>query len=530
MANPTDQGTAVQPPVGPRRRLRWWPLLIVFVAAAGALVWVWGFYGRQRQDRNLASEIILLLAGFLVVVWAALLSRLPWKSRLVLVGSLVLPVLLIASLFRIQGVTGDLVPVLRWRWGPAAWNTPGGGLRSAATNAPGRVGGLTTNSPQCLGPNRNGTLAGPRLARDWQAQPPERLWRQPVGTGWSGFAVAGNRAITLEQRGDNETVTCYELFSGAPLWSYGYPAHFQSTLAGEGPRATPTIVESHVYTLGSGGLLSCLELETGKPIWAKDIVKDNGAQAEVWGMTSSPLVVGDLVVVSAGGKDQRSLVAYRAADGTFAWGGGTDGAGYSSALLAELAGVRQIVIFNAGGVFGHDPATGGVLWHHPWPGGHPHVSVPLVLGPDRLLVSSGYGTGSESIHLQKGADGKLGATRIWKSNRLKAKFTNLVCRNGFIYGLDDGIMACLDAATGEQKWKEGRYGHGQELLVGDLLLVGTETGEMILLDPQPQAARELSRFAALEGKTWNPPALAGEYLVVRNDKQAACYRLPLARP
>jgi outer membrane protein assembly factor BamB len=257
-------------------------------------------------------------------------------------------------------------------------------------------------------------------------------------------------------------------------------------------------------------------------------VQDNQSHVPDWGMSCSPLVTGGLVIVSAGGKKDRSLVAYRAETGEFVWGGGTHGAGYSSPLATTLAGVGQILIFNSGGVLAHDATDGKVLWKYPWPGGHPHVSTPIVLPEDRVLVSSGYGVGSELLKIAKDSAGQLSATRLWKSNRLKAKFANLVHHDGYIYGLDDGIMVCLDAATAEQKWKEGRYGHGQEILAGDLLLVMAETGEVILLEPTPKEPRELTRFAALHGKTWNPPALAGDFLLVRNDKEAACYRLPVA--
>ena len=194
-------------------------------------------------------------------------------------------------------------------------------------------------------------------------------------------------------------------------------------------------------------------------------MRDNQAEINEWGMSCSPLVVDDLVVVSAGGRNDRSLVAYRAGTGEFAWGAGSDCAGYSSPRLATLAGIPQILIFNSGGVSAHELSHGKTLWTYHWPGGHPHVSMPVVLPDDRVLVSSGYGVGSELIKITKDAEGKFTATRLWKSNRLKAKFTNVVYRDGFIYGLDDGTMVCLDAATGEQKWKEGRYGHGQEILV-----------------------------------------------------------------
>lgn len=351
-----------------------------------------------------------------------------------------------------------------------------------------------------------------------------------MGLGWSGFAIEGTRAITQEQQGGEEAVNCYDLLSGRLVWNHTCRARFQSTLAGEGPRATPTIVGTRVFTLGSTGILQCLELETGREVWSRNILEENHARLEEWGMSCSPLVVDGLVVVSAGGRDNRSLVAYRAADGSFGWGAGSDGAGYSSPVLVTLMGVRQIIIFNSGGIFAHEPATGSILWRHPWPGGHPHVSTPIVLPGERLLISSGYGFGSELVQLAMDAAGKFTAARLWKSTRLKAKFTGVVHRDGFIYGLDDGVMACLDAADGSQRWKQGRYGHGQEILVGDLLLVGAESGEVLLLDPAPQESRELTRFPALRGKTWNPPALAGPYLLVRNDKEAACYQLPILAP
>ena len=439
--------------------------------------------------------------------------------------------ILVPLAFRIHGVTGDLVPILEWRW----QNRELASLKTSRHDGPlppakSNTVRFTNDYPQFLGPHRNSTVDQPRLARDWKSQPPRRLWMQPVGTAWSGFAIAGPRAITAEQRGQNEAVVCYDLISGAVIWSYAYEAHFQSSLAGEGPRATPTVAGPRVYTVGSTGRLNCLELETGTLLWSKDLVRDNQAELNEWGVACSPLVAEGLVVVSVGGHNNRSLVAYRTATGEFAWGAGTDGAGYSSPFLTTLAEVPQILIFNSGGVSAHAPADGKILWKYPWPGGHPHVSMPIVLPEDRVLISSGYGVGSELVKIKRDSQGDFTATRIWKSNRLKAKFTNLVYHEGFIYGLDDGIMVCLDASNGELKWKEGRYGHGQEILVQDSLLVMAESGDIILLDPNPRQCQELTRFSIFRDKTWNPPALAGEYLLVRNDKEAACFKLPIARP
>ncbi len=529
MNESSDQGGNPPAEAAPRRSLRWWPVPVILALAAGAVIWVWQSYGRQRQDRNIATAVIGLITLLLLLLWCLFFSRLRWRIRLGVFGGLIGLVLLVMALFRFHGVTGDLVPVLQWRWEHPSWTSRADPNKPLMSTLEAHGNQLTNDWPQFLGPHRNSMVEQPGLARNWTAPAPQRLWLRSVGPGWSGFAVTGSRAITQEQRGEDETVTCYDLLTGIPLWSHAYPAHFQSPLAGEGPRATPTIVGHRVYALGATGVLSCLELETGKPLWSKDIAQDNQAKVDEWGMSCSPLIVEDLVVVSAGGRDNRSLVAYRAATGDFVWGNGTEGAGYSSPCLVTLAGAAQILIFNSGGVSAHDPMTGTNLWKYHWPGGHPHVSMPIVIPGNRLLVSSGYGVGSELLQIQKDASGAFSAIRIWKSNRLKAKFTDLVFRDGFIYGLDDGIMACLDALSGEQKWKEGRYGHGQEILAGDVLVVTAESGEVIMLDPNPQQPRELTRFSALQGKTWNPPALAGQYLLVRNDKQAACYRLPVAQ-
>ena len=517
------------PEASGQRPIRWWPALVILLLANGAVLWVRSAYGRNRQDQNIATANILIVSFLLLLLWWLLLSRLRRKVRLGVVGVVAGLVGLTPLLFRIHGVTGDLVPILEWRWQRKMIPAVSGRVRFSSSNAATQPIELTNDYPQFLGPHRNATVDQPRLARDWQAQPPQRLWRQPVGPGWSGFAVAGSSAITQEQRGENEAVVCYDLVSGALTWCYAYPAHYQSSLAGEGPRATPTVVGKRVYALGSTGILNCLDLDTGKSIWAHDIVQENHSQVSEWGISGSPLVVDELVVVSAGGKNNRSLVAYQAQSGKFVWGAGNDDAGYSSPCLATLAAISQILIFNSGGVCAHAPADGRVLWKYPWPGGHPHVAVPVVLPDDRVLVSSGYSIGSELLKIEKDSEGNLTATRLWKSNRLKANFTNVVYRGGFIYGLDDGIMVCMDASNGQQKWKQGRYGHGQEILVADLLLVTAESGEVILLEPTPEESRELAHFSALKEKTWNPPALAGQFLLVRNDKQAACYRLPVLK-
>ena len=295
-------------------------------------------------------------------------------------------------------------------------------------------------------------------------------------------------------------------------------------------------MEDRVYTLGATGILNCLDLATGERVWSEDILYDNDAEIASWGISGSPLVLDDLVVVSAGGGAGKSLVAYHKDTGERIWRDGSSPAGYSSPLIATLAGVPQILIFNYGSVAAHAPNGGQILWQHPWPSGTECISQPVPLPDDRLFVSSGYGIGCKLFQIAHDEDNQLKATLVWETPRLKAKFTNVIHRDGYIYGLDDGVLVCLDLADGQRRWKRGRYGHGQVILVDDpdeirdengLLLVSAESGDVLLVEVNPNESKELARLPALASKTWNNPALAGQYLLVRNDREAACYELPL---
>ena len=523
------------------RATRVWPAAAILVVggawAAGA--WLVGDVIRQqRVERTLMAAGVTMLA---LLFWLLFLSRLSWKVRGAAVGVAVLAAASAAVLFRIRGVTGDLVPIVEPRWAAppeqrleapaAATPTPTPSSTTPADPTPLPPATVPRRAvhdfPQFLGPQRDGTVNGIRLARDWSRNPPRLVWRHAVGVGWSGFAVAGDMAVTQEQHGDDERIVAYDLQTGRVLWAHADRARYETVIAGVGPRATPTVAGGSVYTLGATGILNALDLETGRRLWSKDLLADNGARSPEWGKSCSPLVVDDLVVLSAGGSGGRSLVAYRRETGERAWGAGDDGSSYSSPLLVELAGRRQIVILNAGSVAGHDPATGALLWQHPWPPTQPNVSLPLPLARGRLLVSAGYGIGSKVIEVSAGEDGAWHARLVWESPRLKSKFANLLLHRGLVYGLDDGVLVCLDPATGERRWKAGRYGHGQMLLVGDLLLVQTEEGEIVLIEPGADGHVELARHQALDSHTWNPPALAGRLLLVRNEREAALYELPV---
>ena len=523
---------------------RWWPAVVIIAGFALALVVIWATGSDNQQYRVLRTLTAISASTLLIVAWALFFSRLAKRTRLLIFGGLVGAALLFSVSFRFSQFSGNMVPIFEWRWAKRTLPTADRqALKPTGELAPHPLAKLSF--PQFLGPNRDCKIPGPNLATDWDAAPPRKLWRQPIGAAWSGFAVAAQHAVTQEQRGENEAVVCYDLQSGAVLWLHTDSGQYKTAIAGEGPRATPTIHNGKVYTLGATGVLNCLELTTGKPVWQRHIAIDAGLdldapvdqsglssnrnKAKEWGYASSPLIVDDKVVVSAGGENGKSLFAYDTAGGEPVWSGGNSRAGYSSARLAKLHGETQILIFNQNGLSAHSPQNGSVPWEFDWSAPFPHVSMPVTLPGNRILLSLGYGKGSKLLQVDF-SGGIFSAKELWRSNRMKAKFTNLIFHDGHFYGLDDGIFACIDAQRGRRKWKDGRYGHGQILLRGGHILVMAENGDVVLLEANPEKQVELTKFAALDGKTWNPPALAGDYLLVRNHREAACYKLPLAKP
>lgn len=504
----------------PRRPIRWWPALVVLAIAGTRLAMVWLRAAPSTQARVVPTLKVMVLAAVLLLLWSVLFSRLPGRTRLAILLAVLLAGAVLRLTVRITGVSGNVVPILAWRWsGRAVLEDPGGAVaRSAVTATP-------SDYPQFYGPHRDATLAGPRLARDWQAQPPRLVWRRDVGEAWSSFAVVGTAAVTQEQRGEEEVVVRYDLATGREVWTHSDRTALVTTIGGRGPRATPTIADGRVYALGATGVLNCLDLESGELIWSRDLIGDHQVRLADYGMPASPLLVGDLVVVQLA-RVGSGLAAHRRSDGTPVWRTGEDSGSYSSPILATLAGRPQILIVNQRSIAGHEPETGARLWREPWPHPGEKITPPLLLGDDRLLVSAGYGAGSRLLRVRPG-EGDLVVDELWESPRLKSKFASMVLHAGTVYGLDDGVLTAIDPESGERLWKHGRYGHGQLILVGDLLLIQTEKGDVVLVEATPEEHRELARLAALTGKTWNPPALAGSHLLVRNNRQAACYELPV---
>jgi outer membrane protein assembly factor BamB len=485
----------------------------------------------------------LLLALFVPssfwVAWLAWMFYRPWSwgARVGILLGCVLAAVPFPLLVEIAGLTGAANVNFVWRRG--APTTPDAEI-AAATPADESAGavdfGQTTahDYPQYLGPDRSGVVSGVALSPDWQKRPPREVGRQPVGEGWGAFAVVGDYCVTQEQRGEDEAIVCRRVSDGAIVWTHSYPARFDatdggSTMGGTGPRATPAIARGRVYAVGATGIFHCLEGASGKVLWSTDIQKDHDGRRISHGNCGSPLVIDDRVIVAPTGNPAACLAAYDAETGQPIWHSGKHPASYGSPALVELGGRRQILLYTDNGVEAHDLATGDFLWDHTWTN---HVRVncsqPLVIDASagRILVCTGYDNGSVLLEVSS-AGTEWSVREIWKSPReMKTKFTTAVRLEGAVYGLDDGILACIDLETGKRRWKGGRYQHGQILLAGKLLLVQAESGEVVLVRPDPRKLDELGRIPALSGKTWNNLALAGRNLLVRHDHEAACFELP----
>jgi len=379
------------------------------------------------------------------------------------------------------------------------------------------------------GPGRDGRYTARPIRTDWPVGGLTPLWKEPVGGGYASFTTARingvDLAFTLEQRADQEVAAAYDVATGHEQWTTEWPAYFREFMGGDGPRATPTYFDGYVYAQGALGELRALDAATGGTIWRTNILDDAGASNRQWGMAVSPLIVADTLVTLPGGSNGRSVVAYNHRTGTQVWSALDDRQAYSSPMLVTIGGVRQILVLSASRLMGLSPENGAVFWEYPWVTMYDvNAGQPMVIGDNRVFVSSGYDHGAAVIDITM--RGPKGAVReIWKNNRMKNQFTSSVLFEGHIYGLDESILACIDAGTGAVKWKGGRYGYGQIVLASGHIIVLTEGGDLALVRAMPERHEELARFPVLDGKTWNHPAFSDGRLLVRNLREMAAFDL-----
>jgi outer membrane protein assembly factor BamB len=508
------------------------------------------------------------IMGLLWLVFCSRFSRpVVWVTTalvLMMIGGTV------GSIRRIH-FSGDSLGSIEWKWQKTAdqrleeYQQSLNAKQAGAAAAPAEIAIAPDDMPSFRGPARDGVVTGPPLCQDWQASPPKVDWKHEVGGGYAQPVVVGNFLVTIEQRRDSEVVAAYDAGTGRELWTYSSPGKFDETLGGPGPRATPTIHDGRIYSLGALGHLACLDLATGNKIWARELLQELNVSNQEWGITSSPLVDGERLIVNVGGYYGGGLVAVALSNGSDLWksegiaavkdhppkvaaieleksgdvvpadsdhappanaNGGRNRAGYAAPIVVTLGGVRQILNFDGMGLWGHDDADGHILWFYHFENG-PGVNAaqPILLPNDRVLISASYGVGSKLLKVNQ-ADGKWSIDVLWKDAKsLESKMSSPVLVDGYVYGLDEGFLTCIDPATGKQTWKksrDARYGHGQLLVNNGLIIVLSEYGDVVLIKPQPDKLVELGKFHVLEGeKTWNPPALARGKLYVRNHYEMA---------
>jgi len=437
-----------------------------------------------------------------------------------------------STLLRSDGMWGNYTLGLHWRWEPSSEDQLVHDSERRQAPAIEKTELETALSdpewPGFRGPARDGRQSGSIPATDWKANPPELLWKIIVGPGWSSFAVAGNLLFTQEQRSNAETVVCYEADSGLEVWTHPFETRFEDSLGGPGPRATPTLAGTGLYVMGGTGILARLVPATGELVWQQDVRKIAERELPTWGFASSPLVVDSRVIVYAGGKAEKGILAFDCDSGDLEWSAPAGDQSYSSPQLSVIHARDFILSLSNTGLDFLNPADGATELRYEWPIKMHRSLQPQVFESDTLLIPSDLGDGTRRIRIVQ-REGGFAIEEVWKSHRFKPDFNDCVIHDGHAYGFDNRIFACLDLSTGELAWKGGRYGKGQVLLLesAGLLLVMGETGQVVLLEANPERHVELASFQALEGKTWNHPVVVGDRLYVRNSQQAAAYRLPV---
>ena len=458
----------------------------------------------------------LVLIGLVLVAWIAAPQISRWQTR----KALAQQAAAIAAHRETQRATPPAAPAETPTVTPS---TPTAAAAVAAPTAPPAMA-WTTGWSGFRGARRDGHYSAGAILTDWTALRP--LWRQPVGRGHASFVAGKGHAFTIEQRGGQEAAVAYDVLTGRELWTNAWEAVFISnTGGGPGPRATPAFHDGTLFVLGATGELRALDASSGNLRWRTNVLDDAGAARRDFGIAASPLIVGNTVVTVPGGGNGRTIVAYDRTSGRVAWSALDDEPSYSSPVRVTLAGVEQIVAVLDKRVVGVSTDRGRLLWESPWPtdGGN-HAAQPVILGDNRIFLSSGSGILGLALEITLDGD-RLSARELWRTNRMKNTISSSVYHEGFIYGLDLGILACIDAANGELKWKGGRYGEGQMLLASGHLVITTDEGEVVLVRATPDAHQELARTIAVEGSTRNHPALVDGFLLVRNATQMAAFDL-----
>lgn len=401
--------------------------------------------------------------------------------------------------------------------------------------------------PAYRGPSGTGVSGEKLPAREFPKSGPKELWSTETPTGFSSFAVANGKAVTLVAKDIDgnpmEVCMAYDADTGevsweAPLWLSDYKAGGgnageKGNDGGDGPRSTPTIDGDNVYVFDANLRLYSLSLEDGSIQWQIDLERDHGAENIRWMSAASPVISGDRLFVAGGGKDQ-SLLCFNKADGKLLWKSESDAITHSTPVVAEILGVPQIIFFTQQGLVAVTPDAGKVLWRYDFDFKVSTAASPVVW-EDIVYCSAGYDVGAAAVKVSKAEGGDaMKATELYRKsgNDLANHWSTPVVKDGYLYGMFSfkaygvGPLACVDIRTGEVKWKQDGFGPGNVLLTADQALVAlTDRGELVLAEASPEGYKELARAEVIDGKCWSSPALADGKVYVRSTVEGACFDL-----
>lgn len=373
-----------------------------------------------------------------------------------------------------------------------------------------------TDWPQWRGPNRDGKSQETGLLKQWPAEGPPLVWKATgAGRGYSSMAVSGGRLYTLGLRGEREYVIAFDVATGKEVWATAHGSAYRDS-RGDGPRGTPTVDGERLYALGGNGDLSCLEARTGRILWAMNILKKFGGQNISWGISESPLVIGDRVFVNAGGPGA-SIVALNKKDGSLIWKTQSDKAGYSSAMPLQVGGKTQVVFFTQERALGLDPNDGKVLWEYARPANDvANVATPVVRG-NRVWISSDYGTGGGLVEVKSDARG-VTASEVYFTREMRNHHSSSILVGDYLYGFSSGILTAMRFDTGEVAWRDRSVGKGSLVYADGHLYCLSENGVVGLVEATPAEYREKGRFRIPQESlpTWTHPVISGGRLYLRD--------------
>jgi outer membrane protein assembly factor BamB len=390
------------------------------------------------------------------------------------------------------------------------------------------VPAIATDWPQFLGPDRNGTYAGPPLSENWGPSGPKVVWRKPVGQAFAGPAVVQNRVLMFHRVGNEEVLESLDAKTGTSAWRYAYPTNYRDDFGfDEGPRAVPVVADGIVYTFGAQGQLHAVDLAKGTRVWSEDTMKRFNVPKGYFGAAGSPLVEGGRVIANVGG-DKAGIVAFEAKTGKIVWTATDDDASYSSGMGATIGGRRSAIFLTRDNLIGLDPATGSIQFQRRWRAriaASVNAATPLVVG-DSIFVSAQYGPGAGVLRVE---GSKL--VDVWASDEaLSNHYATSVYHDGYLYGYHGRqefgpSLRAVEFKTGAVKWSQDQFRAGSITLVGDRLLIIREAGEMLLAPASPQGFKPLTRAQVLPGVVRPLPAIADGFVYVRNENTLICLDL-----